>query len=101
MMMGHGPVQPGWDNPNCGWHTARPDDPLDGHRGSRAPTAGSPVGQGKGTGASPTLCGVVRPKAVVVVEMQEQPPCGGGADHHGDCDGGGGVGQRFRTKAQR
>jgi hypothetical protein len=57
-MMGHGPVQPSWDNPNCGWHTAHPDDPLDGHQGLRASTAGSPAGRGKGMGATPTLYGV-------------------------------------------
>jgi hypothetical protein len=43
---------------------AYPGDPFDVRRGPRA-TVGSPVGRGKGTGATPTLVGVVRPKAVV------------------------------------
>jgi hypothetical protein len=67
MAMGHGPVQPIWDIPNIGQHTARPDDPLDGRRGPRAP-AGSPADWGKGTGASPALFSVARLKAMVVVE---------------------------------
>jgi hypothetical protein len=58
--MGHGSVQPGWDNPNHGWHTSRLDDPLDGHRGPRAPS----VGWGKGAGAAPTRDGVAQSKAV-------------------------------------
>jgi hypothetical protein len=74
MVMGHRPVQPGWDNPNCGQHTAHPDDPLDGRRGPRAPTNGSPAGRGKGTGATPTLSGVERSKATMVVEMQGRQP---------------------------
>jgi hypothetical protein len=82
--MGHGTVQPDWDNPNCRRYTAHPNDPLDGHRGPRAPTASLPADRGKGTGAAPSLCGVARPKSAVVVEMQEQSPSGGGAGHHGD-----------------
>jgi hypothetical protein len=38
---------------------------------------------------------------MVVVEMQEQPPCGGGADYHSDRDGGGGMGQRLHVEAQQ
>jgi hypothetical protein len=49
MTKGHRPVQAGWDSRNRGRHTARPDDPFDGHHGLRA-MAGSPAGQGKGTG---------------------------------------------------
>jgi hypothetical protein len=71
-MKGHGLVQPGWDNPNCGQHTARPDDPFDGRRGPRA-TAGSPAGREKGGGA-PALFGVARPKAAAAVDLQGQPP---------------------------
>jgi hypothetical protein len=67
MMMGHRSVQSSWDNPNYGWHTARPDIPLDGRQGPRA-TAGSPADQGKGTGAAPALYGVAWLKAVAVVE---------------------------------
>jgi hypothetical protein len=48
---------------------SHPDDTLDGRRGLRAPSAGSLAGQGKGTGAAPTLGGVVRPKAATEVEM--------------------------------
>jgi hypothetical protein len=87
MTKGHGPVQPGWDNPNRGWHTAHPDDPLDGRQGPRAPSVGTPAGQGKGTGAAPTHDGVARLKAAM--EMQGQQPCSGGVDHHDDRDGGG------------
>jgi hypothetical protein len=88
----HEPVQPGWGNPNHGRRMACPDDPFDGHRGPRA-TAGSPVGQGKGTRAAPTLTGVAWPKPVV--DLQGQPPGDGdgGAGLHGDYDGDGDVGQ--------
>jgi hypothetical protein len=64
MTRGHGPVQPDWGNPNRVRRTARPDNPFDGHQGSRA-MAGSPAGRGKGTGAALTLAGVTRLKAVV------------------------------------
>jgi hypothetical protein len=74
-------VQSGWGNPNHGRHTALPDDPLDGRRGSRAPSVGTPAGRGKGTGATPTRGGVTRPKVAVVVEMQGPQPCVGGAGH--------------------
>jgi hypothetical protein len=90
MMKGHGPVQPGWGNPNRRWRTAHPDDPFDGRRGLRA-TAGSPAGEGKGTGAAPTLTDVARLKAVV--DLQGQPPGDDGAGLHGDRDDGGDVGQ--------
>jgi hypothetical protein len=99
MMKGHGPVQPSWDNPNRGWHTAHPDNPLDGCRGPRAPSTDSSVGWGKGTGAAPTLNGVAWLK-VAVVEMQGWQPCGGGAGHHDD-HGGGGVGRRLRAVGPR
>jgi hypothetical protein len=95
-MMGHGPVQPGWDNPNCGRHTARPNDTLDGCRGLRAPTTGSPSGRGKGMGPAPALYGVARLKSTVVVELQEQQPSGSGASHHSDR----GVGQQLRAAVQ-
>jgi hypothetical protein len=91
MTKGHGPVQPGWDNPNRGRHTTHPDDPLDGRQGPRAPTAGSLAGRGKGTGAAPTLSGVARSEAAVEVEMQGRQPCDGGTGHHDD-RGGGGLG---------
>jgi hypothetical protein len=92
MMMGHGLVQPGWDNPSRGRHTAHPDDHLDGRRGPRAPTAGSPVDQGKGMGAASTLGNVAWLEAAVAVAMQGQQPCDGGTGHHDD-RGGDGVGR--------
>jgi hypothetical protein len=49
MTMGHGPMQPGWDNPNRGWHTTRPDDPFDGRWGPRKRSIHRPVG-GMGRG---------------------------------------------------
>jgi hypothetical protein len=73
MRKGHGPVQPGWGNPNFGRHMTLPDDPLDGRRGPRAPLVGTSAGRGKGTGDAPTRGGVAQLKAVaavVVVEMQ-------------------------------
>jgi hypothetical protein len=98
MTKGHGPVQPGWGNPNRGWHTACPDDPFDGRRGLRATTA-SPAGREKGMGAAPTLTSVVRAKAVV--DLQGQPPGNGGAGLHDDHDGGGDVDQRQHAGAQQ
>jgi hypothetical protein len=91
MMKGHGPMQSIWDNPNCGRHMTHLDDPLDGHRGLRAPSAGSPVGRGKGMGAALILDGVARSKATVV-EMQGRQRCGSGIRHHDD-RGGDGVGR--------
>jgi hypothetical protein len=64
------------------------DDPLDGRRGLRAPSAGSPVGQGKGMGAAPILDGVARSK-VTAVEMQGRQQCGSGVRHHDDRSGDG------------
>jgi hypothetical protein len=66
MMKGHGPVQPGWGNPNHGRHMALPDDPLDGCRGSRAPLGDTSTGRGKGMGATLKCDGVAQLKAVVV-----------------------------------
>jgi hypothetical protein len=97
MTLGHGPVQPGWGNPNRGWRTTYPDDPFDGRWGLRATTASS-AGREKGMGAAPTLPGVVRAKAVV--DLQGQPPGNGGADLHDDHDGGGDVDQRQHAGVQ-
>jgi hypothetical protein len=65
-----GLVQLGWGNPNCGWHTTSPGDPMERRRGPRAPSDGKPIGQGKGTGTSPTHDSVAWPKAAVVVVVQ-------------------------------
>jgi hypothetical protein len=70
MTTAHGLVQPGWGMaPNRGWHTASPDDPMQRHRGPRAPSIGMSVSRGMGIGAAPTHDSVVRPKVAVVVEM--------------------------------
>jgi hypothetical protein len=67
MMKARGPVQPGLGTaPNCGQHTAGPDNPMERCRGLRALSAGTLAGRGKGT-AAPTLGGVARPKATAVV----------------------------------
>jgi hypothetical protein len=52
--------------PNCGRHTTGPIDPMERHQGSRVPSTGTPTGQGKGIGASPTPVSVERPKAMMV-----------------------------------
>jgi hypothetical protein len=67
MMRALGPVQPGWGNPNRGRHMVCPGDPMERHQGSRAPSAGKPADQGRGTGASPTHDDVARPKAAIAV----------------------------------
>jgi hypothetical protein len=52
MTIARAPVQPGWGNaPNRGRHTTGPDDPMVRCRGLRAPSAGMPAGQLKGTGS--------------------------------------------------
>jgi hypothetical protein len=87
-----------WCNPNRGWHTTVPDDPMLRHRGLRTPSTGTLVGRGKGTGAALTHGGVARLKAAVVV-VQGQGPGDGGASHHNDRSGGG-VGRRPNATGQ-
>jgi hypothetical protein len=77
-----------------------PNDPLDRSRGPRAPSAGKPVGQGKGMGVSPTHDSVARPKATVAVVVQGRGVSGGGTGHHDD-GGDGGVGRRPGAEAPR
>jgi hypothetical protein len=99
MTKGHRLVQPGWDNPNRGWHMTHPDDPFHGCQGPRA-MVGSPANWGKGTGAAPALSSVVWLKAAVVVDLQGQLPHHGGIGLHGDRDSGDDVGQRLLAGAQ-
>jgi hypothetical protein len=94
-----GPLQPGWGNLNCGWHTVSPYDPMERRRGLMAPSTGKPTGQGKGTGTSPTHGGVARSKAAVAVVVQGRVLGGGGTVLHGDHSDGG-VGQQLHEAGQ-
>jgi hypothetical protein len=88
-MRATGPVQPGWGNPNRGWHTVCPDDSMERHKGPRAPSVGKPADQGKGMGASPTRDSVARMKVTIAVVVSGQGSGDGGTILHGDRDGGG------------
>jgi hypothetical protein len=80
MTKARGLVQPSWGTtPNRVRHTAGLGDHIERRRGLRAPSAGTPAGQGMG--AAPTLNDVAQPKATVVVGMQGRRSCGGGTDH--------------------
>jgi hypothetical protein len=69
MMKTRGSAQLGWGTaPNHGRHMTGPGDPMERHRGLRAPSAGTPASLGKGTRAAPTLNDVA--KAAMVVGMQ-------------------------------
>jgi hypothetical protein len=63
------------------------DNPMEGRRGPRAPSAGKPASQGKGMEPSPTHGGVARPKAAVGVVVQGRVPGDGGAVLHDDYGG--------------
>jgi hypothetical protein len=69
-MMAYGLVQHGWGKaPNCGRHTADPDDPRRGV-GSEGNISQYTSQLGEGTGAAQTCGGVAWPKAAVVVQRQ-------------------------------
>jgi hypothetical protein len=95
-MKGHGLVQPGWDNPNCGQHTARPDDPFDGRRGPRA-TAGSPAGREKGGGLQHSSVWRGRRRRRRWIYKGNRLATG----LRGDRDGGGNLGQRLHAGVQQ
>jgi hypothetical protein len=69
------------------------DDPMERHQGPRVPSAGTPIGRGKGMGVTSTLDGVAWPKEVVVVRKQEQ--LFGSVFCHPHNRSGSGVGRRL------
>jgi hypothetical protein len=66
---------------------AGPDDPTMRHRGPKAPSAGTPVGWGKGTGDAPIHKSVAWLKAVEA-DAPVQWPNDGVAGHHDGHNGG-------------
>jgi hypothetical protein len=57
-----------------------------------------PAGQGKGTGASPTLNGVAGLKMMVAEEALVQGPGTSGTGHHDDRGGGGSERQQSASR---